>query len=80
MTKLHPTVANLLAEIEAYCARANIDRTRFGILVANDSHFISRLRHGRQPRLATIDRVQAYINRRTKAVLPVLRSGETRRK
>ena len=68
MPKIHPVVEGLLAEIEAYRARAGIDRTQFGLEAMNDGNFISRLEHGRNPRFETIDRVQGYINRKTKAV------------
>ena len=68
MKKLHPTVQALLTDVEDFCTRAKIDPSRFGIMVLNDSHFVFRLRKGRQPRLATIDKVHRFINRKTKAV------------
>jgi hypothetical protein len=66
--KLHPVVEKLLAEIEAYRAMADVDKTNFGIGALNDGHFITRLEHGRVPNLVTIDRVRAYIDSKTKAV------------
>ena len=68
MVKIHPAVSELLAEIEAYRARAGIDKTQFGLEVMNDGNFISRLEHGRNPRFDTIDKVRTFINRKTKAV------------
>lgn len=68
MTKIHPAVSELLAEIEAYRARAGIDRTHFGLEAMNDGNFITRLEHGRNPRFETIDKVKGYINKKTKAV------------
>ena len=62
--KLHPDVRRLLDEISDYRARNNLDRTKFGILAANDGHLIPRLQSGRLPRLTTIDRVRAYMSGR----------------
>lgn len=66
--KLHPAAEKLLAEIEAYRALSGLDRTNFGLLVANNGHFIARLEQGSTPTLATIDKVRAFIERETKAV------------
>jgi hypothetical protein len=68
MPKLHPTVQGLLADIEAYRARAGIDRTQFGLEAMNDGNFITRLEHGRNPRFETIDKVHNFINKKTRAV------------
>lgn len=68
MKKPHPVVVELLAEIEAYRARAGIDRTTFGLQAMKDGNFISRLEHGRSPRFDTIDRVRAFLDKKTKAV------------
>lgn len=63
MVKLHPIAAKLLADIEAYRDRAGINATQFGLEAAGDGHFIPRLRRGQIPRIPTIDRVYAYIER-----------------
>ncbi len=68
MVKIHPTIQQLLAEIEAYRARAGIDRTEFGLRCMHNGNFISRLENGSNPRFDTIDRVRAFINKNTKAV------------
>jgi hypothetical protein len=68
MKKLHPIAAQLLADIEAYRARVGIDRTNFGIEAAGDGHFITRVEEGKIPRIPTIDKVRAYMDRKTKAV------------
>jgi hypothetical protein len=68
MKKLHPTVESLLSEIDAFIARTGTDQTNFGLDVINDGHFVKRLRHGRVPKLQTIDRVRGYIASKTKAV------------
>lgn len=62
MKRLHPDVRRLLDEINAYRARNDLDRTKFGILAANDGHLIPRLQSGRLPRLTTIDKVRAYMS------------------
>src|SRR6187549_720445 len=49
-TKIHPDVRKLIDEISDYRARNNLDRTKFGILAANDGHLIPRLQSGRLPR------------------------------
>jgi len=59
--KIHPDVRKLIDEINDYRARNNLDRTKFGILAANDGHLIPRLQSGRRPRLTTIDKVRAYM-------------------
>ena len=63
-TKIHPDVRRLLDEISDYRTRNNLDRTKFGILAANDGHLIPRLQSGRLPRLTTIDKVRAYMSGR----------------
>jgi predicted transcriptional regulator len=68
MKKLHPIAAQLLADIEAYRARVGIDRTNFGIEAAGDGHFITRVEEGKIPRIPTIDKVYAFMARKTKAV------------
>lgn len=60
--KIHPDVRKLIDEINDYRARNNLDRTKFGLLAANDGHLIPRLQSGRLPRLTTIDRVRAYMS------------------
>ena len=68
--KRHPVVSELLTEIHAYCAKAGLNRTQFGLKCMNDGHYISRLEGGRIPEIQTIDKVRSYINGRTKAAKP----------
>lgn len=68
MVKHHPIVAELIADIEAYCARAGITQTDFGRYALNNGNFVTRLKKGQSPTLRTIDRVRRYIDIRTKAV------------
>ena len=70
MKKLHPTVQNLLGEIDAFIIKTGTDRTNFGLAVINDGHFVTRLEQGRVPKLHTIDKVRAYMASKTKAVRP----------
>jgi hypothetical protein len=62
--------SELLTEIYAYCTKAGLNRTQFGLKVMNDGHFISRVERGRIPEIQTIDKVHSYINGSTKAVKP----------
>ncbi len=66
--KLHPTARQLLDEIEAYCKLTSTDRTAFGLEAVNDGHFIRRMEQGRIPKIPTMDKVRAYMARKTKAV------------
>ena len=62
--KLHPDIKRLLAEINAYRARTGMTSTRFGIEAVNDGHLLPRLRSGREPRRAKIERVRQFMQRK----------------
>jgi len=62
---MHLETRRLLAEIRTYCFRTGMERTRFGIEAVNDGHLLERLEAGRQPRLDTIDKVRAFMKRKT---------------
>ena len=62
--KIHTDVRKLLDEIHAYRARHGLDRTRFGILAANDGHLLPRLENGREPRRSTVEKVRAFMRNR----------------
>ena len=64
MAKLHPIAAKLLADIETYRTRVGIDKTKFGLEAAGDGHFIPRVERGQIPRIPTIDRIYAYMERK----------------
>jgi len=68
MKKLHPTAQQLLDEIETYCKLTSTDRTTFGLEAVHDGHFIARMEQGRIPKIPTMDRVRAYMHKKTKAV------------
>ena len=59
--KLHSDVRKLLDEINAYRTKHGLDRTKFGILAANDGHLLPRLETGREPRRSTVEKVRAFM-------------------
>jgi hypothetical protein len=59
--KIHPDVRKLLNEINAYRTKHGLDRTKFGILAANDGHLLPRLETGREPRRSTVEKVRAFM-------------------
>jgi hypothetical protein len=59
--KLHPSIKDLLAEIDAYSALRGLSPTQFGKVSLNDEGFVHDLRRGRNPRFATLDRVRAFM-------------------
>ena len=61
MAKIHPTVRELLREIEAHCRKTGMTRSAFSIAVTGDGHLVRRLYLGSSPTLEMIDRVRAYI-------------------
>jgi hypothetical protein len=61
---LHPEVRELLQDITSFCQRHGMTRTRFGLKVANDGHFIHRLEKGRMASLRVLDKARSFIHRR----------------
>jgi hypothetical protein len=59
--RIHPDVRKLLDQINAYRAKHGLDRTKFGILAANDGHLLPRLETGREPRRSTVEKVRAFM-------------------
>jgi len=59
--RIHPDVRKLLNEINAYRVKHGLDRTKFGILAANDGHLLPRLETGREPRRSTVEKVRAFM-------------------
>ena len=70
MSKLHPSIVQLLADIETFRMRTGIDKTNFGLKAASDGHFITRVMQGKIPRVTTIDRVYKYMEAHGTAVRP----------
>jgi aspartate carbamoyltransferase catalytic subunit len=54
-------MADLLAEIEAFCARHGLSETRFGELALHDKPFVSQLRGGRDLRSSTVHRLREFM-------------------
>ena len=52
-----------LAEVEAFLAASRMKPTDFGREAVGDPSFITHLRRGRSPSLATADKVHAFIHR-----------------
>ncbi|SEN67515.1 hypothetical protein [Bradyrhizobium sp. OK095] len=61
--KLHPTIAQLVAEIDAFLAAKGMTQTDFGLLSIGDPNLYRHLKNGRNPRLGTMDRIRAFMER-----------------
>lgn len=61
----------LLAEIDAFCARTAMKHTIFGIRVMNDGKFVLRLRQGTDVTGKTVDRCRAFMRREAAVTGPV---------
>ena len=53
--------ARLGRAVAAWCARAGLSARAFGAIVLGDQDFVAALHRGRSPRLATVDRVLAWM-------------------
>ena len=60
MTHITPHL-DLLAVIEAHCAKSGVSATSFGTLAVGDPNFVRNLKEGREPRRATVGRVMDFI-------------------
>ena len=63
----HHAPPDLLAEIEAFCARTGMTRTAFGMEALGDPSFVGTLAKGRDLRLSTVARVRAFMAERGEA-------------
>jgi hypothetical protein len=52
---------HLLSRINHHLRATGMPETKFGRLAVHDPRFVSDLRNGRQPREATVARVERYI-------------------
>ena len=59
--KKHPSIVQLLSEIDAFVLENAGTETSFGLDALKDGKFVSDLRKGRIPSLTTIDKVRAYM-------------------
>lgn len=62
---LHPSIEELLAEIEAYREKTETPVTVFGLAAAGDPNFIRDIKNGRMPNLRLIDRVRDFMQSRS---------------
>lgn len=53
----------LLRRIEAYLNRTGMRPSEFGRRAVRDGLFVAQLRSGRRPRLRTVARVEAFLDR-----------------
>ncbi|WP_316214158.1 hypothetical protein [Bradyrhizobium sp. SZCCHNR2032] len=60
---IHPVIQVLLDEIDAFMARSGITPTDFGLSSIGDPNLYGDLKKGRSPRLATLDRIRAFMGR-----------------
>jgi hypothetical protein len=51
----------LIQQIEAFCAKHRLSERQFGELSLNDKNIIRQLREGRDLRLSTVDRLNAFM-------------------
>jgi hypothetical protein len=58
---LHPSIQELLSEIEAFRERTGMAVTAFGLAAFNDPWFIRDIKAGRIPSLRTIDRAREFM-------------------
>lgn len=65
--KLHPDIANLLAEIDAFIERSGMTRTAFGLAAVNNGNLHQRLRQGDFPTFRTIAKVRAFMRDRERS-------------
>jgi hypothetical protein len=54
-------ITAFLAEIDAFNERTGTTPTDFGLLSIGDPNLYRHLKAGRNPRLATMDRIRAYM-------------------
>ena len=52
---------DLLAMIEAHCARSGMSKSAFGTEALGDPRLVDDLREGREPRRKTVNRVLAFM-------------------
>lgn len=53
--------AQILAEIEHFCATVGLPESRFGELALKDKPFVADLRAGRDVRMSTVEKIRAFM-------------------
>lgn len=59
--ELHPTIADLIREIDVFIKREGMTPTEFGWQSISDPNLYRSLKAGRNPRLETMDRIRAFL-------------------
>jgi len=62
--KLHPTIAELIQDIEAFIERHQMTPTDFGLLSIGDPNLYRHLKNGRNPRFPTLDRIRSFMRKK----------------
>lgn len=57
-------LTELLEQLDPFLVRHGLSDSTFGILVANNSHLVSRLRRGAALRRSSVLRIRKYMQRR----------------
>lgn len=55
------TTHELIEEIDAFLKRSGMTQSAFGLRALNDSHFVRRLREGKDVRLRTVARLRQFM-------------------
>ena len=61
--KLHPTINELLREIDAFIERQGMNPSDFGWSAIGDRNLYRHLKNGRDLRLSTLDRIRAFMSK-----------------
>lgn len=57
-------IAELLKQIEAYCAKNEIEETTFGFRAVNDGKFVARIRDGKSITIKTYRKAIDFMKRK----------------
>lgn len=61
--KLHPAIADLIGDVDAFIERHGMTPTDFGLLSIGDPNLYRHLKKGRNPRFATLDRIRSFMRK-----------------
>lgn len=62
--KLHPAIADLIKDIDAFIERQGMTPTDFGWESIGDRNLYRHLKKGRNPRFDTLDRIRSFMRKR----------------
>lgn len=54
-------MVELLNEIDTFLVLSGLSDSTFGEQVMNDRHLVRHMRHGREPRRATVEKVRTFM-------------------